>query len=227
MAALDQLQLTVLSVSSTHTGTSLPTATTNVDVKPTGMVLTVLTTSVSVILNVTQNTVALALMLVTASAVTRTHGCAQMVPRLLWDLSVTVWPIGQAKTATIISDLVTASVKTTALKMPPVTDQDQRTVCTALITPSVTETEHVSVKKTGTFLRTVISIAEPVTHAVNLVTAHSTPIALKFMSTLKLVLMEAVNVRLDGLAMTAQTTTVLAHAVVMDALDLLHMSVYN
>jgi hypothetical protein len=150
-----------------------------------------------------------------------------MVPRLLWDLSVTVWPIGQAKTATIISDLVTASVKTTALKIPPVTDQDQRTVCTALITPSVTETEHVSAKKTGTFLRTVMSIAEPVTHAVNLVMAHSIPTALRFMSTLKSVLMEAVNVRPDGLAMTVQTTTVLAHAVVMDALDLLHMSVYN
>jgi hypothetical protein len=72
-----------------------------------------------------------------------------------------------------------------------------------------------------------MSIAEPVTHAVNLVTAHSTPIALKCMSTLKLVLMEAVNVQTDGLAMTVQTTTVLAHAVVMDALDLLHMSVYN
>ena len=110
MVALDPPQLTVLNVSSTHTGTSLTHVTTSVAVKHTGMVLTVLTTSVNVILSATQNMVALALMLVIASCVTRTHGCAQMVLRLLWDLSVTVCPTGQAKTATITSDLVTASV---------------------------------------------------------------------------------------------------------------------
>jgi len=137
-----QLPLTVLNVSKTHTGTSLTTVTTSVDVKLTGMVLTVLTTSASVILNVIQNMAALAQTLVTASLVTRTHGCALMVMKYLWDLNVTVCPTGQAKTATSTSDHVTASVSN-KVKLH-VTDQDQGTVTTVLQTLSVTKTENVS-----------------------------------------------------------------------------------
>ena len=224
MVVSAHLPLTVLNVSHTHTGTSLTTATTSVDVKLTGMVSTVLTTSASVILNVIQNMAALAQTLVIASAVMRTHGCAQMVMKYLWDLNVTVCPTGQAKTATSTSDLVTASVSIKVRRH--VTDQDQRTVTTVFQTLSVTQTENVSAKKTTTYPRTVMSTVEHVIHAVHPATDHLAPTVLNHNLTPKS-LTENVTARADGLEMTVLCTTVSAHVVAMDVSDQVPLIVYN
>jgi hypothetical protein len=52
-------------------------------------------------------------------------------------------------------------------------------------------------------------------------------IVLNFMNTLIMILMDIVIVTMDGLAKTVQHTTVLVHAVVMDATDPVKINVYN